>query len=388
MDLGWKRIKNIKGFKDLSALATANAGGNAISAVFWFYLASIMGPEQYGEVSYLIAIAGIAAVFCSFGGGQTLIVFTAKKLNLLWPAVLISIGSSIIVSIVLYILFKEPSLGVFAITYIIFNIAIADLLGRKMYKRYAKIFLIQKICVVAFALPLYYILGPTGIIFGFGFSMLIFSFQIVSSLKKSKLDFTDFRSKIGFAFNAYIESLARTLNGQIDKLIIAPMLGFTILGNYHLGIQVLSLLSILPTIAMQYMLPQDASGEGRQGLKKATIVCSIFLAIIGIISAPVLIPILFPDFIEAIIIVQIISLAVIPKTISIMYISKLLGNEKSKLVIIGSMIFLAIQIPLIYLLGNLFSVEGVVFALVISEISQAIYYFIVNKNLNNQQDIS
>lgn len=388
MDLGWKRIKNIKGFKDLSALATANAGGNAISAVFWFYLASIMGPEQYGEVSYLIAIAGIAAVFCSFGGGQTLIVFTAKKLNLLWPAVLISIGSSIIVSIVLYILFKEPSLGVFAITYIIFNIAIADLLGRKMYKRYAKIFLIQKICVVAFALPLYYILGPTGIIFGFGFSMLIFSFQIVSSLKKSKLDFTDFRSKIGFAFNAYIESLARTLNGQIDKLIIAPMLGFTILGNYHLGIQFLSLLSILPTIAMQYMLPQDASGEGRQGLKKATIVCSIFLAIIGIISAPVLIPILFPDFIEAIIIVQIISLAVIPKTISIMYISKLLGNEKSKLVIIGSMIFLAIQIPLIYLLGNLFSVEGVVFALVISEISQAIYYFIVNKNLNNQQDIS
>ncbi len=381
MNSGWDKIKNIKGFKDLSSLGIANAGGSAISAIFWFYLASIMGPEQYGEISYLIAIAGIASVFCLFGSGYTLIVYTAKNQNLLWPAVLISIGSSIVAAIILYILFEEPSLGIYAIGYVIFNLAIADLLGRKMYKRYSKIFLIQKICLVVFATLLYYIMGPTGVIFGLGLSMLVFVFQIVSSLKKSKLDFTDFKNKIGFTINVYIESLARSFTGQLDKLIIAPMLGFALLGNYHLGIQVLSLLLILPSVVMQYTLPQNASGEERSGLKKATIVASICLSVIGVTSAPFLIPIIFPEFIEAVTIIQIISLVIIPKTISIMYMSKFLGMEKSKLVIIGAMIFLGIQIPMIYLLGSLFSIIGVAFALLIADTSQATFYFIVNKRI-------
>ena len=213
--------------------------------------------------------------------------------------------------------------------------------------------------------------------------MLIFIFPLISSLKKSKLSFTDFKEKIGFAINTYIENIARTFNGQLDKIIIAPMLGFALLGNYHLGIQVLSLLSIIPTIVMQYTLPQDASGEVRPGLKKATVAFSVLLAIIGVISAPFLIPFLFPEFIEAVIIIQIMSLAVIPKTVSIMYISKFLGMEKSRIVILGSIIYLAIQIPLIYLLANMYSVEGVVFALVIAEVCQAIFYFAVNKNNKN-----
>ena len=379
MNSGWNRIKNIKGLKDLSSLGIANAGGSGISAVFWFYLASIMGPEKYGEVSYFIAIAGIASVFCLFGSGYTLIVYTAKNQNLLWPTVLISMGSSIVASIVLYLLFEEPSLGIYAIGYVIFNLAIADLLGRKMYKRYSVIFLIQKIFLVAFTIPLYYLIGPSGVILGFGLSMMVFVFQIIASLRKTKIDFTDFKKNIGFAINTYIESLARTFNGQIDKLIIAPLLGFVLLGNYHLGIQVLSLLTILPSIVMQYTLPQDASGKERSGLKKATVLSSIGLAIIGVISAPILIPLIFPEFVEAVVIIQIMSIVIIPRTISIMYISKFLGMEKSKLVIIGSVIFLGIQIPMIYVLGGLFSIIGVALALIISDISQAAFYIITSK---------
>ena len=379
MDLGWSRIKNIKGLMDLSSLGIANAGGSAISAVFWFYLASIMGPEKYGEINYLIAIAGIASVFCLFGSGYTLIVYTAKNQNLLWPASLISIGSSIVASITLYLLFEEPSLGIYAIGYVIFNLAIADLLGRKMYKRYSIIFLAQKVCLVIFTIALYHVIGPSGVIFGFGLSMMIFIFQIISSLRKSKIDFSDFKNRIGFTINTYLESLARTFSGQIDKIIIAPLLGFTLLGNYHLGIQVLSLLTILPSIIMQYTLPQDASGQERPRLKKMAVLISVGLAFAGVTSAPIIIPLIFPEFTEAVIVVQIMSIVIIPRTISIMYMSRFLGMEKSKLVIIGSAMFLGIQIPMIYLLGEMFSIMGVVFALLIADISQAIFYVIINK---------
>ena len=53
-------------FKDLSTIGFANLTSNAISGVFWFYLASLLGTAHYGEVSYFISIASIAShnLFC------------------------------------------------------------------------------------------------------------------------------------------------------------------------------------------------------------------------------------------------------------------------------------------------------------------------------------
>jgi O-antigen/teichoic acid export membrane protein len=377
----WNKIKNVKGLMDLSSLGIANVGGGAISAVFWFYLASLMGPENYGQVSYLIAIAGIASVFCLFGSGYTIIVYTAKKQNFLPAVTLISLSSSLVAAIVLYMLFLEPSLGIYAIGYVIFNLAIADLLGRKLYKKYAKIFLMQKILLVAIAIPLYFLVGHTGVIYGYGLSMLVFGFEIYRSLRNQKLDFSIFKERIGFAINTYGESLARTFSGQTDKLLIAPLLGFTLLGNYHLGIQFLSLLTIVPSVVLQYTLPQDASGTPRTMLKKYTILLSVGFALVGILLIPLLIPIFFPKFADATIVIQIMSIAIVPRSVSTMLMSKFLGMEKSRFVITASGIFLAIQIPLIIVLGSLFSIIGVTAALVIAETAQAIFYIVANRTL-------
>jgi len=56
----FEKIKIISGKKDLSALGAANIIGSVISALFWFYLAALVGTENYGELSYLLAIVGIA----------------------------------------------------------------------------------------------------------------------------------------------------------------------------------------------------------------------------------------------------------------------------------------------------------------------------------------
>ncbi len=38
-------------FKDLTTLGFANILSSAISGIFWFYLASLLGTSHYGEVS-------------------------------------------------------------------------------------------------------------------------------------------------------------------------------------------------------------------------------------------------------------------------------------------------------------------------------------------------
>jgi O-antigen/teichoic acid export membrane protein len=143
--------------------------------------------------------------------------------------------------------------------------------------------------------------------------------------------------------------------------------------------QFLIVATIIPNIVMQYTLPRDSGGQSSEKLKKLTVVFSTLIAIIGIIVGPSLITWLFPQYVEAVSIIQIIIIAVIPRTISLNYMSKFLGIEKSKFVIIATIIFLGIQIPTIILFGAAFGAIGIAISLVLAETVQAGFYIISNK---------
>ena len=368
----WDKIRNISSLKDLSDIGIANIGGGAISSIFWLYLASIMTPEEYGQIGYLISIAGIAAVFCQFGTGYFLMVTTAKKQNVLSIIALISISSSLIAAIVLYILFKEPALGIVAIGYVILNLGLSDLFGRRFYRKYTKIFLIQKILLFVLGLSMYYFVGPIGIIYGFGLSMFVFSYQIYISIKGKKLDYSVLRSKIQFALNTYLEDIVKTFSSESHKFIIAPLLGLTLLGNFHLGIQSMSVLAIIPGIISQYIIPEEASGSTKLQLKKYYLILAITLAMLGFFLSPIVISELFPKFSQAVEIVPILSLTLIPGTISNIFYSKFLASEKSKFIIIGTLLFTILQISLMVILGKSIGITGIAYAFLIATSSQTI----------------
>ena len=368
----WNKIRNISSLKDLSYIGIANIGGGVITSVFWLYLASIMTPEEYGQIGYLIAIGGIAAVFCQFGTGYFLMVTAAKKQNVLPIIALISISSSLIAAIVLYILFKEPALGIVAIGYVIFNLGLSELFGRRFYRKYTKIFLIQKILLFVLGLSMYYFVGPIGIIYGFGLSMFVFSYQIYVSIKGKKLDYSVLRGKIGFALNTYLEDVVKTFSSESHKFIIAPLLGFTLLGNFHLGMQSISALSIIPGIISQYIIPEEASGSTKLQLKKYYLILTIILAILGFFLAPIVIPELFPKFSQAVEIIPILSLTLIPGTINSILYSKFLASEKSKFIIISTLLFTILQISLMVILGESIGITGIAYAFLIAISSQTV----------------
>ena len=366
--------------KDLSSLGLGIGITNALGGIFWFYMAALLGTEKYGEVSYLISIGVIASMISLIGSGNTIIVYAAKGVKIQPPIFLMVILSSLITSTILFFIFvNDFTISLYVIGYVIFMLITSDLLGKKLYKNYSRFIIMQKILMISLAVGFFYILGIQGIILGIAISFFPFGFLVYKEFKNTKMDFSLVSSRVGFIFNNYLLDLTNAFNGSLDKLIIAPLLGFGLLGNYQLGIQFIAMLHLVPGIIFQYTLAHDATGNQNKLLKKIIILFSVLLAVLSIILAPIILPMLFPKFIEAIEIIQIMSISIIPATIITTYISKFLGTAKSKIVIIGSGLYLGVQIPTIFIFGTIWGVNGAAVSIVIASTVHAVYFVLVDR---------
>ena len=368
----WDWLKKSPGFKNISVIGSSTIVGNAISSVFWIYLAGLLGAEKYGELGYLISIAGIVSTVCLVGGTWSMTVYTAKGMKIQPPLYIISLISSCISLVIVFVIFDTISIGIYVIGYVIFQLFLAELLGSKLFKRYGKFYILQKITFVCLALSFNHIIGFEGIIIAYGVSYLIFSFPVFKMLTTVKPDFGILKTKFSFVTSNYLYDLAGTANGQIDKLIIAPIFGFALLGNYYLGLQIIGFLGILPGIVFNYILPQDASGHSTAQVKKITLLFSVGFTLIGIFLIPPLMPIVFPEYTEAVTLLPILSLSVIPIAVQSIFISKLLGQEKTRYVLISHLISIFVLVFGIIVLGNEFGSEGIATAYVLSQVASAI----------------
>ena len=341
-------------FKDLTSIGVSGIVTTIIGGIFWFFMASILGAEKYGEVTYLISIGIIASTFALAGNVNTLIVYSAKGEKIQTAIFFVSIITSVVVSIILFLIVNNIEIGVYVMGYVIFSLIAAQLQGEKNFRKYAILLITQKILMVGLSVGMFYLIGFQGIIFGIALSFLPYSFILYKEFKKTKIDFSILKKRSGFMINNFTLNIAGALHGSFDKIIIAPILGFTILGNYQLGIQFVSVMTIIPLMIFNYTLPNDSTGNSNILIKKIIIIVSVVLAILSIVLAPIVLPHIFPEFENAIEIIQIMSISVIPITIIMNYVSKFLGSGNSKIVIVGTGIYVGIQIPTIFLLTKNF----------------------------------
>ncbi len=378
----WDKISNIvTGLRGLTTIGVSDIIGSGIGVIFWFYMAALLGAQHYGEIAYLISIASIASTISLLGTENVISVYVPKKVRLESTIYLLTIMIGIISALVLFFMFSEIGISVYVLGIIIVGLGGAEILAKRSYNSYAKYLITQKILMTVLAIGLYHIMGVNGVILGLGLSFFPYLIRIYKGFRETKIDFALLKPRRNFMINSYILNLSGTFTGSIDKLIILPLVGFVLLGNYHLGIQFISLLSIIPAIVYKYVLPRDAGGLSNKKLKQATVILSIGLTVIGIILSPIIIPIMFPEYKEAIEIIQIMSISVIPSTINLMYVSKFLATEKNRIVLISSGIHIAILILFILVLGEIYGINGIAFALVLAISIESIYYYIISKIL-------
>ena len=386
--MDWNLIKQIKGLKSISQIGAATAGGNAIAAIFWIYMADLMGQEDYGELGYMLSIAGIASTISILGGQWTMSVYTAKGVRIESSLYFISIITSTVSAIILYFLFENVGMSVYVISIVIFNLFTAEILGKKRYKTYSKIFFLQKIILVTLAILLYYILGAEGVLLAYGISYLVFTSRIISALRNHEFNFGLLRQRFKFWMFNYIIQLSNSARAQIDILLIGPLFGFALVGNYFLGLQVLGLFLILPLIIFKYTLPQDSSGSSTKQIKIITVVTSIGFALLGIFVAPEVIPLVLPEYTDTVELIPLLSLAIIPRTVTTMLMSGFLGKENNMHLLVGNLIAFSIIVSGILYLPEYFDIVGLAIAYVLSVTIQTIYLLIVYLRTAKTQNLN
>ena len=375
----WDKFNNVLALRGITFIGSSDIASALIGTIFWLYLASLLGAEHYGQLSYFLSIASIASTVSLLGTENMISVYIAKKVKLEATIYLLPIVAGSIASLILYYYFSDLGITVYVLGAVIFGLASTELLAKGLFKSYSKYLLLTKILMVGLSIGLYHLIGIEGILLGIGLAFFLYIIRIYKGFRESKVNFSLLKPRMGFMINSYALQLVRSFSGSLDKIIIAPMVGFALLGNYHLGIQFLSILHILPGIVYKYVLPQDASGNPNKKLKQLTVISSIGIAIMGIVLAPTIIPLFLPKYTEAITIIQIMSISVIPSTINLMYTSKLLGNEKIRFILIGSGIYLGVLILSIIILGLSYGVNGMAMAIILSTSAETIFYYFVNR---------
>lgn len=380
MDGYWNNfLRKITKQKDLTSIGFSNVIGSAISAIFWLYLASLILPESYGEIHYFLGIAGMAQVISLIGATNTLTVYTAKNVKIQSTLFLLSIFAMAISALVIIIIFYRFDVALLAFGYVIFELLNSVLLGSKLFLKYSKFFLIQKILTLTFGIGFYYALGVDGIILAIALSFIPYLVLFISEFRKTKIDFSLLVPRKGFIINNYVMSMIGSSGSQIDKLIIAPLLGFALLGNYSLALQIFAVMVMFSSIVYKYLLPQDASGKSNNTLKKMTVLISIGISVLGIALSPLVIPELFPKYIETIDAVQILGVAVVPSTVTMLYTSKLLSLEKSRFVLISKAISVSMLIVGFIIIGPIFGIIGLSIVFVFTATFEASLLFSISK---------
>ena len=375
--------------KELVTLGSGDVIGSILSAIFWFYLASQIKPDAYGEIHWFLSIAGFFSYMAMFGTLNTITVYTAKNIKIQSTLYLISLIASIVLSLMVIIVFPgfyEIDSAVILIAYVINTLAVGDLLGRKLYSAYSKYVLVQKGLTLSLGLIFFYSFGYESILFALGLSYVFYVKRIFMVFRTQKINFNLVKERLGFITNNYIMLNVVLLNGQIDKLIIAPLLGFTLLGNYSLALQGVGILLIFSSIFYKYILPQDSSRKNTGNLKIFSILISIPISLVGIFLGPILIEEFFPKYIETVDAIQIMSLVIVPTIIALIFESQFLGSEKSRVVLIGNAISTVILISGMIVLGLNFGIIGLAWSLIIATSAKTIFFLFMYYKNNNGMD--
>jgi len=360
--------------KDLGYFGSANIIGSGISGIFWFYLASIISVEDFGEIHYFLGIAGIAYAVSLIATSSTITVYAAKNVKIHSTLYLISLTGGFLAFLVISVLFQRSDVGLLVFGYIIYDLGIYYLLGKKLYSRFSKNVLIQKILTLACGLGFYYFLGTEWIIYGLALSYVHLAVIVYRVFKETKIDFSLLKSRGSFITNNYFETMVNVIRQQTDKIIIAPLLGFAILGNYALAMQVLTILVLPIEIVYKFILPQYASGTPNPRIKKMALFMSFGITAFGITVLPLLIPYFFPEYTDAITAVQILSVNAVTSMVGFFYIAKILSLEKSKYLLMGRIISFATIIVGMVILSKLFGITGAAIAFVLSSAAQTIFF--------------
>jgi len=377
-------MNNNNSIKNFSHVGIGRIITIVFQALFYLVIAALLDPEAYGELIVILALAGTFSIVSLFGLNISMQVFRAKEnyevtnqITTLF-IVLTTVAALILLTINQIAAFLCIAFSFFAMTQ-------SHLLGSKQYKKFLIYSTIKSGTFFVIPILLYFVFDVTGIIFGMAISNFLGSIPFFKNL--SFRSFTGLKNYYKVLINNFGVHAGGTLPFMLDKLLIAPFFGFLFVGIYTFNLQVFLALSVLSGILNFYLISEESSGVRHRKLSLLVILSSFVLVAITIILAPILVPIFYPLYEEGVESLQIMVITIIPLSIGVVFSSRLLGQESTRIgltsiVRIGSMLIL------LAVLGEMYGLVGLSIAVLISQCANTLFlYFLYHKNKDKPSTI-
>lgn len=367
--------------KSLTAIGSTDIIGLAISSSFWFFLATLIEPKEYGFIFYFLSIAGTASLIAPIATNYVSTVYSAKKVEILSELYTISTISTGIGVIVVYFLTQRIDICFFIFGTVFFNLTTGKMFGEKNFKLYAITNLFQKCTTMIFGFIFYFLFGLENIIYALALSYIFHIGLFIKDIKIKKLHFAIIKTRIRFIISNYLNNIVGLFGGQVDKLVIGSFFGFVLLGNYSVAIQVIGVMMIIPNVIFRYVLTEDLYDIKNREFKKKILVFTGIISILGIFVVPEAVSDFFPKYKDIVDAVRIMSFSIVPATYAKIQTARYLSQEKSGVILGGTLTYIVILFSGIALLVNFMGIIGLAISFTIACFGQALSHTIINKKL-------
>lgn len=353
--------------------------GRMIAAIlqtsFFIILANILDPAIYGEINFYIALAGTFSVISRFGLNLTIIVNQAKQNQLLsaqlntFALITTGIAALILIPINEYAAILSFGLSMFLMYQ-------HNLLGVKKYKTFMGTAILRGILSIIFAISFYFVYDIPGLLLGLALGNFIPSIKFWKFFTRNIEQFSNLKSHIKVILHNYSVDISNHLPRIIDKVLIAPIFGFGLVGIYQFNLQILFAMEILPITLHLFLLSEESSKKFHKKIEYLVIIISVIASFLIIITSPYVVEEFFPKYSEGILSLQVLSLSLTPITILSIFTAKLQSLESTKVGFAG-LIRISSLLVLIIILGSYYELLGLSLAVLISASLTALFLFIL-----------
>ena len=139
------------------------------------------------------------------------------------------------------------------------------------------------------------------------------------------------------------------------------------------------ILMLLPSVFYRYILPLDSSQKETTKIRKAGILLSVGICLFGIFVLSDILSVTFPEFSEIKNAMGIMSFAVVPATVTLLFRSKLLAIEKNKYLLVSRIIGTSTLVIGFIIFGPIYGIIGLSLVFVFSYIIEASIVVIIFK---------
>lgn len=356
-------------------MAIGRVSSTALQAIFYLVIAAFLETAVYGELSYLISVAGVFSIFFRFGLNHTVTIFQAKddqnisnNINI-FALILSGVAAIILIPFNIYVAILSFGLSIFVMNQY-------NLLGLQKFKTYMWLAILKGIILVSIPILLYFIIDIPGVLLGIALSNFITGFNFIKFINKNSFDFSILKNNFSIIFHNFGVDAATNLPRVIDKLLIAPLLGFTLVGFYQFNIQILFGLELLPIALHSFLLSAESKGRQTKKIILFGIALTLLIICLGILFAPFLIDTFIPKFNDGVPSLQILIISLLPLSISAILNAKLQSVNSTKIGF-SAIVRIGFLLTFILLFGSQYELMGLSIAVLGSTICYTVFLVIL-----------